>query len=273
MKVLYFGNEYSHTYAAASAMHFGDGLGVRFAGGDNITALLDELMRGEGDVCVVPIENSVEGTVTETLDGVYRKGLYFVQEEVLPICQNLVGLPGTTLADIKHVYSHPQALSQCRSFLNSKLSRAKQIPVSYTSAGMRQVTSAADACIARCADGRLTVLTEHIEDSKHNATRFVSVSRTPSKTGKKVSVAFSTPNKPGGLLSALTVFKDFSLNMTKIESRPDKHRLGDYIFYVDFVLDIDVSSDALQSGILSALDKKTDNLRFLGRYRPAENVT
>lgn len=263
MKIAYFGDEYSHTFACAASL-FTD---AAFTGKTTVRAALESVKAGEADLCVVPIENSVEGTVTETLDGICEKSLYIVGETVRPIHQHLAAKAGAKIEDIRTVYSHPQALSQCRQYLERYLPAARCEAVAYTSMGLTLLTTPDRAAVARTVPEGCVLLAENIEDSPHNATRFVTVAGKPRFSGDKASVMFGTPNRPGELLQALTVLRDQNLNMTKIESRPQKAGLGGYVFYVDFLFD---GSRAALDNLLSALQEKTVHLKFLGQYDSAK---
>ena len=254
MTTAYLGDQYSHSFAAVEK--FG-GDPVRYP---TIRAALKAAADGKADRAVVPIENSIEGSVRETLDGLYELPLYIVGEATLPIRQNLIGLDGADLSKVRRVYSHPQALAQCRDFLE-KLG-AETVPVGSTSEGLARISDASEAAVARVPRPGQTVIAGGIE-SGENATRFVKVSGTPSFEGDKVSVAFETMNRPGALLAALEVMRDFGLNMVKIESRPCRNGMGRYVFFADFTFD-DGKEELMR--ILAALGAKTSSLKFLGKY-------
>ncbi len=255
MEVFYLGDEHTHSYSVAKATFLSD----KLTGVSNVTVALTKLYHGEGDVAVIPLENSIEGTVVETLDGLYKYGLYITAEILTPINHNLIGLKGATLNDVKKVYSHPQALGQCREFLNKR--NVQAIPVAYTSQGLELIKSKDEGCLSREAIKGLEVIAFNVADSDKNATRFGVIAREPNRKGNKVSVAYELPNVAGSLLKTLEVMRDYSLNMTKIESRPDKSKFGGYVFYVDFNLNDDNLND-----ILTDLSDVTTNLRYLGRY-------
>ncbi len=254
MTIAYLGDEYSHSFAAAEA--FG-GASKRYP---TIRAALTAVGDGAADRAVVPIENSLEGSVRETLDGLNELSLYIRAERTLPIRQNLIGLVGAETATIKRIYSHPQALAQCRPFIDSI--GAEAIPVGSTSEGLLRIRAPEEGAIARVPRPGQAVLAAGVE-SGDNRTRFVLVAKTPDFTGDKVSVAFETRNKPGALLAALEVFRDFGLNMVRIESRPAKNGLGRYIFFADFTFS--GAKEELMR-VFGALSGKTAFLKFLGKY-------
>lgn len=255
----YLGDEYSHSYAAAAS------LGGELRQYPSIQAALNAVADGAVDSAVVPIENNLEGSVRETLDGLHALTLYIRAETTIPVCQNLIGLAGADADKITRVYSHPQALAQCRTFLEQL--GVEQIAVSSTSAGMDRIKTPTDGAIARTPKPGQAVLREGVA-SGENFTRFVRVMRTPTFAGDKVSVVFGTKNEPGALLGALEVLRDYGLNMSRIESRPDKCGMGRYIFFVDFLFGGD------KTRLMSVFDKlsgSTTFVKFLGQYGTEAN--
>lgn len=257
MTITYLGDENSHSYAAAAAVA-GDKVGKT-----SIRSVIRAVAAEQADECVVPIENSIEGTVNECVDTLLGAGLYIKREILLPIHECLIGKAGAKKEDLKIVYSHPQALSQCRKYLEKNFMHVTVEALSSTSAALQKVTDVSVGAIARRPSAGLEVLESDIEDYENNTTRFVVLSRTPSYEGEKVSVVFDTANEPGALLSVLEVFKENRLNLTKIESRPGKSGLGHYIFYVDFLMK--GGKDELFD-IMTKLGKRTSFLKFLGKY-------
>ncbi len=260
-----FGDKLSHTFAATAALiKSGNPDECEIRGYDSVRAALQAVKNGECSAAVVPIENSVEGTVTETADSLGELGLYVTDEIILPVRQSLITLGGVKKEDIKTVYSHPQALAQCRETLRNVLPAAKSVPVAFTSAGLNMLDSDS-AAIARAPKDGQVVLLDNIADSADNCTRFIAVKSKANDVGEKISVLFSTENKPGALLDVLSVIKSHGLNMVKIESRPAKKKMGQYVFYVDFL----VSGKSVKlDGILGEISLKCGDLQFLGRYNP-----
>ena len=276
MKISYFGDQRSHTYAAALDYLREAGIsGAQDSGYDTVYETLQAVVNGKCDIAIVPMENSLEGTVTATADALSELELYIVGEVVLPIRQNLIVKKGVTLADIQTVYSHPQALAQCRNTLRALLPKAKTEAVAYTSAALAKLNEHS-AAIARAPEKGQTVLRENIADDLGNCTRFVAVAKNGQmERGNKVSIFFATPNVPGALWRVLNVLKAKGLNMTKIESRPSKMQMGKYVFYVDFTY---YDSDEALKELLESLRTCTAKLRFLGRYgekqvKPREKVS
>ncbi|MDE6398403.1 MAG: hypothetical protein K2L51_03690, partial [Clostridiales bacterium] len=162
MKISYFGDQRSHTYAAALDYLREAGIsGAQDSGYDTVYETLQAVVNGKCDIAIVPMENSLEGTVTATADALSELELYIVGEVVLPIRQNLIVKKGVTLADIQTVYSHPQALAQCRNTLRALLPKAKTEAVAYTSAALAKLNEHS-AEIARAPEKSQTFLRENI---------------------------------------------------------------------------------------------------------------
>jgi prephenate dehydratase len=206
-----------------------------------IRAVVDALAGGSCDAAVVPVENSVEGGVTASLDALWEhEDLSIRRAVVLPIRHAL--LSSGTLSGISEVLSHPQALAQCSVWLSRNLPEALQLPTSSTAEAARMVAgSRFRAAIASPLAGEergLQQLAYPINDVPGNCTRFLLLERGGRiYEGHLASIAFSLhSNRPGALLEALAVFAGRNLNMTRIESRPSKREMGEYIFFVDLEL-------------------------------------
>lgn len=229
------------------------------------------------DEAIVPIENSLEGAINVTLDVLAKEdGLYIIDELILPINLNLVVKRNTAAKDIKVIVSHSQPLGQCRNYLNSTFKTAITLEENSTSKAAQRVV-AGDGTYAAITSNiaakiyNLEILASNIQDAQNNRTRFVIISKAlQKKTGSdKTSIVFSTDNKPGSLYKILDIFSLWDINMTKIESRPAKNVLGQYIFFIDIdghVGDQDVS-DAL-----TMIQRKTSFYKFIGSY-PIFNYT
>lgn len=208
----------------------------------SIPAVALAVASGMADEGIVPIENSLEGSVTFTLDTLIQEDRLLIRRElVLPIEHCLIVKPGTKSGEIQAIYSHPQALAQCRGFLERCFPKAQQIASLSTAAAVDDVRERAEisAAIAprRAAElQEMEILGEGIQDSSTNVTRFVVLAHSDHpRTGKdKTSLCFSfLEDKPGALYNALGVFAHRDINLTKVESRPSKQSLGDYIFLID----------------------------------------
>ena len=235
--------------------------------------VLTAIERGELDVGLVPIENSIEGTVTVTLDTLAFDTELLVQREVdLPISLHLCAKPGTNLADLRTVISHPNPLGQCRSWLTHKLPSASLEVANSTAEAARQVAESGRGDLASIGTRHaaklygLEVLASEIEDHPENQTRFVLVGRgvpAPSGHDKTSIVCFQREDRPGSLLAILQEFAARALNLTKLESRPTKQGLGQYCFFIDFEGHI---VDELVADCLRNLVAKQADVKFLGSY-------
>ena len=227
--------------------------------------------KGQLDLGVVPVENSLEGAVTQVNDLLLETNLSIVGEVSIPVHHCLLALPETDYRDIKVVYSHPQALAQCRSFI----SRNKLEPRPYyDTAGAALMLSnerpKAAAVIASSLCARLyslEILKENIEDHESNSTRFLVLSREPAKEkGNKCSVIFSTAHKAGALFSILAAFQDAKINLTRIESRPIRNEPRKYAFLLDFQGN---DSDPKVATAIEKMKKEATMFKFLGCYKEA----
>lgn len=263
MKIGCFGDALSHTHAAAVALMRDEGVcDAEICGNATVHETLENVRNGTFDFGAIPIENSFEGTVAAAEDALGETGLYIVRETVLRVRQSLIAAAGVRLCDVRKVYSHPQALAQCRGTLNRLLPHVRTVPVAFTSAGL-DMLDGESAAIARAPKEGQVVLCAHAEDSAENCTRFVLTARTPRHEGNKISVRFVTQDTPGALLNVLDVLRERGHNMTKIASRPAKTKMGQYVFFVDFLFDGD---ETAREELFAALGARTAQLQYLGRY-------
>ncbi len=239
----------------------------------SVPDVIGAVERGAVDVGLVPIENSIEGTVTVTLDTLAFDTDLLIQREVdLPISLNLCVRPGTKLGAIATVLSHPNPLGQCRVWLSRKLPDAVTVVTNSTAEAAAQVAAATDEGIAAICTGyaadlhRLESVASDIEDHPENQTRFVLVGHgIPRPTGhdKTSIVCFQREDRPGSLLAILQEFAARAINLTKLESRPTKQSLGDYCFFIDFNGHV---IDELVADCLRNLRAKQAEVKFLGSY-------
>ena len=238
----------------------------------SIPAVATAVVSGMVDEGVVAIENSIEGSVTDTLDLLIRESnLAIRQEIVLPIRHYLLAKPGTTAEKIKVIYSHPQALAQCRGFLERCFPKARMEGALSTAAGVQEVKKG-DGVVAAVATRRaadiyqVEVLARDIQETSTNVTRFVVLSSADHEpTGlDRTSLCFSfASDKPGLLVEVLGEFARRNINLAKIESRPSKESLGQYIFLVD------LDGHRKQSPVKDALEtveRVTSRLHIFGSY-------
>ncbi len=233
-----------------------------------IRAVIQALASGACDAAVVPVENSVEGGVTACLDALWEHPDLAVERAlVLPIRHALLG--SGPLTGISEVLSHPQALAQCSQWLAQHLPQALQLPTSSTAEAARLVRGSrfrgAIASLEAAAEHGLEVLAYPINDVPGNCTRFLLLRRGPrSQEGPLASVAFSLhSNQPGALLEALSCFARQGLNMSRIESRPSKREMGEYVFFVD--LEIAGAAVPLDRA-LAELRPLCEHLALFGAY-------
>lgn len=221
----------------------------RFGRGDDlvafasIPALTAAVETGLATEAVLPIENSIEGAVSTTLDLlIHETTLKIRAEVVVPVRHFLVTTPGATLGDLKVVSSHPQAFGQCRRFLDRCLPKSEQVAALSTAGAVEEVAKSGDPTLAAIGTARAaelyggSVLAHDIQDVRSNVTRFVALGREDGeRTGDdKTSFAFTLKaNVPGALHAVLSELAAEDLQMTKIESRPSKAWLGDYVFLID----------------------------------------
>jgi prephenate dehydratase len=230
------------------------------------------------DQAVVPIENSLEGSVTTTLDALAgdASDVRIVAEVVRPISHCLIARDGVALGDVTRVLSHPQALAQCARFLHERLSRARTEVSGSTAEAVRTAVESSEplAAIGTRLASELyggTVLVEGVEDRPDNLTRFVWLApagTAPHGSPTKTSIVFWGFNdeSPGALVAVLRELADRGVNLTKIESRPRRVRLGHYMFFAD--LD-GAASDSAVDEALEALALRVETLRVLGSYEAA----
>ncbi|MGA2681285.1 MAG: prephenate dehydratase [Candidatus Bathyarchaeia archaeon] len=234
--------------------------------------VFDSVCTQETQHGIVPVENSLEGSVPQNYDLFLRYDLKVCGEVVVKIEHCLVANPGAALENIKVVYSHPQALGQCRSFLEEF---GRELIPTYDTAGSvkmikeKGLINAAAIASKRAADlYGMHILAEDIADNSENYTRFFVLSTSDSApTGKdKTSIIFSAAHKPGSLYNALGEFAKRGINLTKIESRPTKQTPWEYNFYLDFE---GHRCEKQCSEALKALKKYVDFVKVLGSYSKA----
>ncbi|PSB04511.1 prephenate dehydratase [Merismopedia glauca] len=240
----------------------------------SIAQTLKAAAQGETHLAIVPVENSIEGSVAMTLDTFWQLDRLQIQQAlVLPIAHALISC-ASELTKIKSVYSHPQALAQCQGWLEKFLPLAQLIPANSTTEALEHLSS--DETASAIASERaaelynLPVLAHPINDRPDNCTRFWVVSLQPSVTGKYISLAFSVPaNVPGALVKPLQALAKRGINLSRIESRPAKKSLGDYLFFFD--LEADLREVSTQEA-LDELKGYTQILKIFGSYTLVSGV-
>ncbi len=219
---------------------------------------------------VLPIENSYAGSVNPVYDLMREHKFYIVKSLKMPIRHNLVANANATLDSIKEVYSHEQALSQCKKYLEG-YPQIKVIACENTAVAARMVKESGRLNVAaissqECAEiYGLKILQASIQDSNDNYTRFILIAKDVKVYGNanKISIVTSLPNTPGSLYKLLSKFYNLGINMTKLESRPMANSPFEFIFYFD--LDCDIKSKAVQN-LIAGLDMEAIQFNFLGAY-------
>lgn len=268
LKIAYLGPQATFTHLAA-LKRFGSQ--VEYVPCDSIPDVFLEMERGTADYGVVPIENSVEGAVTHTLDMFIDSDLKICAQIILDVSHNL--LSKYPKEKIKRVYSNPQVFGQCHIWLQENLPGAERIEVSSTTrAAQIAQKENMSACIASLLAAKvygLKVIAKDIEDSPHNITRFLVIGNTEAEQTNrdKTSILFSIKDKVGALHDMLIPFKKNGINLTKIESRPSKRKAWDYYFFVD--LEGHKNNPRVKKA-LQELEGSCKFLKILGSYPVGE---
>ena len=257
------------------AVHEHFGKAVDTVGCDAFDDVFDRVESGEVTYGLIPVENTIAGTVVENYDLLFANDIFVIAEVYLPIRHTLLAKKGARLEEIKEARSHPHALKQCKSYLKSK--NIKMVP-SYDTAGAAKAVASGDrvncAAIASalCAEiYDMEILERDIQTNSSNTTRFFVIAKKENlpvdhKTGK-TTVAFKTRHYPGALVDCLKIFQKYSLNLTKLESRPIPENPWEYVFYAAFEAGID--SDEVKSAI-GELTLHALFVKLLGSYPKAE---
>lgn len=269
-RAAYLGPRYSYSHIAALE-HFGQG--VELIPVATIKAVFEELFRGQVEYGLVPIENSTDGRIVDTLDMFARMPAKICGEVQLRIHHNLLGK--CSRSEVQEVYSKPQAISQCRDWLSKHLPQARVIEMTSTAAAAQLAAdkpfAAAIASTAAASSYGLSVIDANIEDNKNNVTRFAVIGGQEMKrTGKdKTSIMFELHHRPGSLADAMGVFKRNRLNMTWIESFPMPNAKNEYLFFVEFE---GHEAETKVKKALTQLGARTVKLEVLGSYPRSEPV-
>jgi len=272
LRVGYQGSEGAYSELAAKHHFTGAGKPLRCVGYHSFRQMLEALKAGQLDFAVLPIENSIAGSINESYDLLAKMGLSLVGEEFQPIAHCLIGAADVAVSDIRRVYSHPVALAQCREFLET-LEDCHVEAFADTAMSVAKVKHDADPTQAAIASEQaaalhgLPILRRDIADHPENYTRMVMVASEPAHYEPdvpcKTSLIFSTIHEQGALARCIAIFADRGLNLTKIESRPKPDTPFEYIFYVDFEGNID--RETTQAAIHD-LEEVTTLLTVLGSY-------
>lgn len=255
---------------------------IKYFGENHITTDYEEfedvfiaLKNSEIDYGILPIENSCTGAITTVYDLLVKYGLYIVGEECIKIDQNLIGIKGTKLEDIKEIYSHPQGFEQSREFLSNK-HNLKLIPFHNTAISAKYISELKDKSKAAIASLRaaeiygLDIIEREINDKDNNHTKFIIIGRQLEtyEDCNKITVVFSLDDKAGTLYNLLRYFAENNINMIKIESRPSKNEPWQYLLYVDFEGNIE-NEDVKKA--IKLIEEKSEYFKLIGCYKKVSN--
>lgn len=274
MRVAFQGEPGAFSEAAAVQLL---GEGIQTVPRATFDATFRAIAEGIADALLVPVENTLAGSVVRVYDLLLESPLEICGETILPIEHHLMGCPGATFGELRSVASHPMALAQCERFFedNPKL---KRVPAEDTAGSVREMMDRGDKSAASIAGRRAAgvygamVLRENIEDNAENFTRFVlllppeEAQRFQAKNAKKMSLAMRLAHRPGALLASLQPFSRHGVNLLKIESRPIHGKPFEYQFYVDVEAE---QREPLEQAV-KEVRRATSDLRVLGLYAAAK---
>lgn len=272
MKIGYLGPQGTYTEEALVRVYSPDE--HEFVPYATVSDVIEAVDRGEVDKGIVPIENSIEGSVSETLDHLAFESEVLIEKEILlPIHHHLIGVKGSTVSDINTVISHPQAFAQCRKSLKKIFKTLNVEPAFSTADAVKMISERKNKGFAAIGNAfaakiyGLEILIRDISDYEDNTTRFVILGKEiQPKTGydKTSIICFIGDDRPGKLLEILQEFSYRYINLTKITSRPTKKKFGEYLFFID--MEGHVDEEPVKSA-LACLKCKLPKVKFLGSYR------
>jgi chorismate mutase/prephenate dehydratase len=274
LRIAYFGPAGTNTHRAAetaATVRFGSF--VDYLPGRTVDEVFAMVERGLADYGVVPVENSTEGSVGQTLDLFLDSPLKICAEILLRITHQLIGRG--TLAGVQRVYSHPQALAQCRQWLLNHLPNVEVLESSSTSAAAQRAAAEAGVAAIGTEDAAATygldVLARSIQDHAHNTTRFILVGPAyAAPSGRdKTSLLFSVRDRVGALHDVLSVFATRGINLTRIESRPSRRQPWEYVFFVDFA---GHPEEPAAAAALAEMEAACTMVKVLGAWPTEERV-
>ena len=266
MRVAFQGEPGAYSEEAGNGYY---GNKVEMVPSESFDAVFAAVTSGACDAGLIPIENSLAGSIHQNYDLLLRHELHIVGEYFLRVRHCLIGFPGVAFSDVRRVISHPQALGQCAGYLRERGLKSEAV---YDTAGsVKMLKSSEDKTTAAIASKQaaeiydMQILQEGIEDNNENYTRFLEIAREPVEPQgeAKTSIVFTLKNIPGSLYSALRVFADRDIDLTKMESRPLVGKIWEYLFYIDFVGKADMEPG---KGAMVELEENALMLRILGTY-------
>jgi prephenate dehydratase len=255
------------TFSEEAALLFEESPDIELCG--DIEEVFGSVISSASEFGIVPMENSLEGSIGMTSELLLKEDVKVYKEIVLDIRHSLMALPGTRIGDISEVISHPHALAQCKGTIRELGAKTRNFPSTAEAArevaekNLKQAAALAPRVAASLYG--LEILKDDAQDGEGNQTRFFVISKSDhEKTGNdKTSLVIGLKDRPGALYDTLKSFKDKGVNLTKIESRPSRKALGDYIFYIDLE---GHREDGAVSAVLDELEKSTAFLKILGSY-------
>ena len=234
-------------------------------------AMIQDVAYGKLDYAVFPVENTTTGLISRTYDLFQHYDIHVIGEVNIPIHHHLIGLPGAGLQDIREVYSHPEALSQCQAFLDAN-PQIKPVVYEDTALAVRYISGQNDLSKAALASRRaaefyeMKVICESVYDNAANMTRFLIVTAKDETVadGNKISIMLTLPHVPGALYNALGIFASKNINVVKLESRPVQGKNWEYMFFIDFTGDVCAAG---MDGVMRELMQAAYDLRFFGNFK------
>lgn len=231
--------------------------------------VFEEVLKGNADYGVLPLENSTTGSITDVLDMLTKFDVFIVGETSIKVEHNLLAVKGAALSSIKEVYSHEQGFWQCKEYLKDKNWTLNTVV--NTAIGACLVSESGDTSKAAIASKRaaklynLEILAEKINSGKENYTRFIVIAKEPVVgSGTKAAVSFSVPHVSGSLVNALQIFAKNDVNLVKLESRPVIDRIGEYRFFAELEGNID---EEKMKNALNELKKYATDYKYLGNFK------
>jgi len=269
-RVAYFGPEGTFTHQAA--LEFFPQSNTQFIPHDKTYEIFQQVEGNYVDFGIVPVENSLNGSVPETLDLLIEKNVQIYGEIELRVVHNLIGQPGTKFSQLKTIYSHPNALGQISEWVKKNIPQVEMIEMSSTAKAVQKVAELKDPSVAAIGMElaaklyNLSILARGIEDNSQNFTRFLILSKQkPAPTNKdKTSMVFVVKHVPGALFNIIKYFADANINLAKIESRPRKSGKDTDWEYI-FILDFDENSERVKS-VLDKVRNDSIWVKILGSY-------
>jgi 3-deoxy-7-phosphoheptulonate synthase len=264
-----FQGEHGAFSEKATRQFFGDG--VKTSPSPSFRAVFEKVLAGDVAYGVLPVENTLGGSIHQNYDLLVEFDVHTIGETKLRVVHSLIANKGTSIAQIKRIYAHPQAAAQCEKLLRAHPQwTVLQVYDTAGSVKMIKEEKAMDAAAIASSDAArhfdMDILREGVESDPQNYTRFIVIAREPAKAGNKVSLVYATKNEPGALFRTLEIFAKHGMNLTKLESRPIAGKPWEYLFYVDATEDM---SNRQLAAALKALKEHASFVKVLGNYPSA----